>query len=354
MARFAAGEVDVLVATSVIEVGIDVPNATVMVIEEADRYGISQLHQLRGRVGRGEHESYCLLFSGSQSELARRRLEAVEAERDGFRLAEVDLTLRGEGDLLGTKQSGLPEFKRCAPARGRGAARARAPGLDRAAARGPRAVAIPRTQCCGDALEGRFGALERRADRGVMRVRRGAVARDTALRAPPAHDPADRRPRARGGVQHPRARSTASRCSTCSPGRARSGSRRSHAAPPTAMFVDSSPPLRARCAENLERLGAEGGRVVSADALRVPAQRRRPASAGTWPSVTRLIDSRARLGEPLEPHARAGPRIREHVSCRESSPSTAARPGPADRRRAPLWRHADRRVRRPDRNLSVG
>ena len=111
MARFASGEVDVLVATSVIEVGIDVPNASVIVIEEADRYGISQLHQLRGRVGRGEHESCCLLFSDARSELAARRLEAVAAERDGFRLAEVDLSLRGEGDVLGTRQHGLPEFR---------------------------------------------------------------------------------------------------------------------------------------------------------------------------------------------------------------------------------------------------
>ena len=82
-----------------------------MVIEEADRYGISQLHQLRGRVGRGAHESVCLLFSDARSELARHRLEAVAAERDGFRLAEVDLTLRGEGDVLGTRQHGLPEFR---------------------------------------------------------------------------------------------------------------------------------------------------------------------------------------------------------------------------------------------------
>jgi ATP-dependent DNA helicase RecG len=111
MARFASGEVDVLVATSVIEVGIDVPNASVMVIEEADRYGLSQLHQLRGRVGRGDHESFCMLFSGARSELASQRLEALASERDGFRLAEIDLTLRGEGDVLGTRQHGLPEFR---------------------------------------------------------------------------------------------------------------------------------------------------------------------------------------------------------------------------------------------------
>ncbi|HWH19173.1 MAG TPA: ATP-dependent DNA helicase RecG, partial [Solirubrobacterales bacterium] len=111
MAAFAAGETDVLVATTVIEVGIDVPNATVMLIEGAERFGVSQLHQLRGRVGRGEHPSQCLLFAGEAGEMARRRLGAVERTRDGFELAEVDLLLRGEGEILGTRQSGAARFR---------------------------------------------------------------------------------------------------------------------------------------------------------------------------------------------------------------------------------------------------
>jgi ATP-dependent DNA helicase RecG len=110
MRAFAAGETDVLVATTVIEVGIDVGNATVMIIEGAERFGVSQLHQLRGRVGRGAHPSQCLLFAEEAGELARRRLRALEETSDGFRLAEIDLELRGEGEILGTRQSGLPRF----------------------------------------------------------------------------------------------------------------------------------------------------------------------------------------------------------------------------------------------------
>jgi ATP-dependent DNA helicase RecG len=110
MRAFAARETDVLVSTTVIEVGIDVPNATVMIIEGAERFGVSQLHQLRGRVGRGEHPSQCLLFTEEAGDLAKERLQAVVKENDGFELAEIDLELRGEGEILGTRQSGLPRF----------------------------------------------------------------------------------------------------------------------------------------------------------------------------------------------------------------------------------------------------
>ncbi|MFI5010367.1 MAG: helicase-related protein, partial [Solirubrobacterales bacterium] len=107
MAAFVAGEADVLVATTVIEVGVDVPNATVMLVENAERFGISQLHQLRGRIGRGEHRSICLLVGPPGAA----RLRALAEHSDGFRLAEIDLELRSEGELIGVRQSGLSQFR---------------------------------------------------------------------------------------------------------------------------------------------------------------------------------------------------------------------------------------------------
>ena len=106
MQKFLARELDILISTTVIEVGIDVPNSTVMIIEDADRFGLSQLHQLRGRVGRGQHQSYCYLIT-STSQKPTRRLKELESSNDGFYLAEVDLELRGPGELYGKAQSGL-------------------------------------------------------------------------------------------------------------------------------------------------------------------------------------------------------------------------------------------------------
>ena len=111
MGQFAAGEADVLVATTVIEVGVDVPNATLMVIEDADRFGLSQLHQLRGRVGRGGAKSYCILISQNKNPDTNARLKALCKTTDGFKIAEEDLALRGPGDFFGNRQSGLPVFR---------------------------------------------------------------------------------------------------------------------------------------------------------------------------------------------------------------------------------------------------
>jgi ATP-dependent DNA helicase RecG len=111
MRRFRDHELDILVATSVIEVGIDVPNATVMVIEDADRFGLSQLHQFRGRVGRGQHQSYCYVLSADASLQAQERLEVFQSTDDGFRLSEEDMRLRGPGDFIGVRQSGMPELR---------------------------------------------------------------------------------------------------------------------------------------------------------------------------------------------------------------------------------------------------
>jgi ATP-dependent DNA helicase RecG len=152
MRVFAAGEADVLVATTVIEVGIDVPNATVMLVEDADRYGISQLHQLRGRIGRGAHASLCLLFGPKGSA----RLRALEGHTDGFRLAEIDLELRGEGELVGVRQSGLAQFRVAELPRDRELqerARMRAEAIDRA----DPDLEWPEHALLSDALAGAFG-----------------------------------------------------------------------------------------------------------------------------------------------------------------------------------------------------
>ena len=197
MRGFADGETDVLVATSVIEVGIDVPNATVMLIEAAERYGLSQLHQLRGRVGRGEHESVCILFGDPKLP----RLEAIASDKDGFALAEVDLDLRGAGEVLGTRQSGMPEFRV-----------ARLPEdqelLERARAHADATIAAD-----PDARAARARAAARRGDR-PLRLRPGP---DPGVRviagthrgrrlSRPGRRPPDARPRPRGAVLDARRR----------------------------------------------------------------------------------------------------------------------------------------------------
>lgn len=112
MQRFASGDAHILVATTVIEVGVDVPNATVMLIESAERFGLSQLHQLRGRVGRGSEQSYCILLTGSNMSLeTKKRMDVITSTTNGFKIAEADLAMRGPGDIYGTRQSGVLKFR---------------------------------------------------------------------------------------------------------------------------------------------------------------------------------------------------------------------------------------------------
>lgn len=110
MSAFASGEIQILVSTTVVEVGVNVPNATVMMVENAERFGLAQLHQLRGRVGRGEHQSYCIFMQGQDAQETKERLEILVKSNDGFEIAGEDLRLRGPGDLFGIRQSGDMEF----------------------------------------------------------------------------------------------------------------------------------------------------------------------------------------------------------------------------------------------------
>ena len=301
MARFAAGEVDVLVATSVIEVGIDVPNASVMVIEEADRYGISQLHQLRGRVGpRRSTSRYCLLFPAPTS--CRGAARGGRAERDGFRLAEIDLTLRGEGDVFGTRQHGLPEFRVARlPEDAELLERARACAR-RAAGRGPGARRAEPRSCGWTRARPALRRARGRADRGLRRCG-----------SSPAH-------RRAGACPAPRA-----------PGRGRPPDRVREALFSILGPVDGLRVLdlyagsgalgiealsRGRGGGHVRRLRRRGGAVVRDNLerwagrdeasccgagrprLRGAAQR---GDAGTWSSSTRHIDSRPASGLPLGP-----------------------------------------------------
>ncbi len=200
MARFASGAADVLVATTVIEVGIDVPNATVMVVENAERFGISQLHQLRGRIGRGKHRSSCLLMGPPGAA----RLRALVEHTDGFELAEIDLALRKEGELIGVRQSGIGQHRiACLPQD--------APLLERARARAETIVAAdpqlrePEHALLRDALERMFGAEALRAD-PEMRVIAGRYG-GRRLTAPTGQDDTtDVRSCTRGTVRDARRR----------------------------------------------------------------------------------------------------------------------------------------------------
>ena len=111
MAEFQANRISILLATSIIEVGVDVPNATVLLVENAEQFGLAQLHQMRGRIGRGAHDSYCILVADLNSSAAKERLRILTETTDGFRIAEEDLRLRGPGELLGANQSGLPALR---------------------------------------------------------------------------------------------------------------------------------------------------------------------------------------------------------------------------------------------------
>ena len=180
MTRFRDGELDVLVGTTVVEVGVDVPAATMMIVEGADRFGLAQLHQLRGRVGRGTVESFCVLVSDSTDEVAQARLKAVAELRDGFELAERDFELRREGDVLGLAQSGLPRL-RVASLQDAGASRAGGPRAR------PRRGAARRRRAAGRRHDRRSPPSSRRAGSGGSRPPSRRAAHDRERRGSSRH-----------------------------------------------------------------------------------------------------------------------------------------------------------------------
>ena len=266
MAAFASGAADVLVATSVIEVGIDVPNATVMLVEDADRYGISQLHQLRGRIGRGAHDSVCLLFGSKDSP----RLRALASHGDGFELAEIDLELRGRESWsarasTARRSTGWPSCRAtpsCSSEPGGTPSRwwPRIPSWPR-----------PSTRCWPTRWWGRSGPRRwRRSGRDGSCASSRVVSAGAALVAPRGRgDPADVGSRARGAVLDPAARpqSRAPGCSTCSPGRARWGSRRCRGGPPRRCSSTPRRPRWRRSGATWQRAGCATAEVRRQDAL---------------------------------------------------------------------------------------
>jgi hypothetical protein len=214
------------VATSVIEVGIDVPNATVMLVEDADRYGISQLHQLRGRIGRGEHASLCLLFGASKESA---RLRALAGTTDGFELAEIDLRLCGEGELAGVRQSGAAQFRFAELPRDAELMERARRHAERIGEQDPALVA-PEHALLAEALLRRYGAEAAAPIRACGSSPASCAAGRSGLRAvaTPARPPTACARR----CSRSSARSTECGCSTCSPAPARSRWRRCRAGPP--------------------------------------------------------------------------------------------------------------------------
>ena len=328
MRAFRAGEIDVLVATTVIEVGVDVPNATVMVVEDADRFGLSQLHQLRGRVGRGGDRSYCFLFADPSTEDGEQRLEAMAASTDGFALAEKDLEIRGSGEVFGERQSGFSDLKlgriprdeaivmearAVAEADPRRRSRARRP---RAA---PRRGAATSSATTSTSCSSREPAIER--SRGFDR---GDAPRAPARRARRRSGAADEGHRPRGDVLRARrpgrARRTR-RCSTSTRARARSRSR------------------RCRAARRRRSSSSATGRASAGDPGQSSRSSADDARSTSWPrDVGRFVAGGPPARGPVRPRVRR-PALRHSPTRRSPAPRRAggarlARAGRDRQRRA--------------------